>query len=171
VKAALVLIFRRATNPDVLVAAAPGLDDRKLLRERMVALLRKQPKDEDGAYGDGYHALEVLARQGGPDVKQDFVDYLRPRTIQRVRSVTAVLRETPRDWSVELLSPFLTDRRTFGWDHSVVPGKNEPRIQIRVCDEVADALARTRKDLHFQMEAPKADLDRQIAAMRKALRR
>jgi hypothetical protein len=64
VKAALVSVFQRTGDPDLLLATLPALDQAQwpLIRERLSAGLRAQPKDEGGWYGDGYHILSPSAR-------------------------------------------------------------------------------------------------------------
>jgi len=42
--------------------------------------------------------------------------------------VCLVLRDVNEDWDKELLSPLLTDSRTWGWTDAVEEGKNEPRL-------------------------------------------
>ena len=76
-----------------------------------------------------------------------------------------VLRTTRKEWAVELLSPALADKREFGWNYALIPGQNEPRRNIRVCDEAAETISLSRPDLPFKMEGEHENLDRQIAAM------
>ena len=82
-----------------------------------------------------------------------------------------VLQETQQQWAAELLLPALTDKREFGWDYPLVPGQNEPRRLIRVCDEAAETISMSRPDLKFVMAGEHADLDRQIAVMRERIQR
>ena len=80
-----------------------------------------------------------------------------------------VLRKTCREWAGELLLPALTDKREFGWTYALVPGQNEPRRAIRVCDEAAKTISLSRPDLPFEMEGEHENLDRQIATIRARL--
>ena len=67
---------------------------------------------------------------------------------------------------MEFLSPALKDKHEFGWDYPLVPGQNEPRRPIRICDEAAETISLSRPDLPFKLEGEHENLDRQIAAMR-----
>jgi hypothetical protein len=105
----------------------------------------------------------------GDQAKPIFVHYLQNASLQRWRTMNQVLRQTQPQWAVELLAPALTDKREFGWDYPLVPGQNEPRRPIRVCDEAAETISMSRPDLKFVMAGEHADLDRQIASMRERI--
>jgi hypothetical protein len=62
-----------------------------------------------------------------------------------------VLRKTQKQWAVDLLYPALADKREFGWDYALIPGQDEPRRPIRVCDEAAETISLSRPDLKFKM--------------------
>lgn len=173
IKSAVVGIFRRTEDPDLLAASAQALSNRDapLARTRIGSLLARQPADDGGAFGDGYNLLIALGQHGGTEAKPLFTNYLKIKSVQRIRTMAHVLREVRPEWAVGLLKPYLTDKRTFGWEYAVKPNENEPRLPIRVCDEVAETLAGTQKGLSFKMEGTHQDLDSQIARMRLALNR
>ncbi|MGB8371126.1 MAG: hypothetical protein ACLPYZ_18340 [Limisphaerales bacterium] len=166
-------IFKRTTDTDLLLAALPGVDsgETNLIRARLEDFIDRLPADEEGPYGEGYNLLVALGQKLGDSVKPVFVHYLQNASLQRWRTMNKVLQETQRQWAVELLSPALTDKREFGWDYALVPGQNEPRRPIRVCDEAAETISLSRPDLKFVMAGEHADLDRQIAAMRERIQR
>jgi hypothetical protein len=79
------------------------------------------------------------------------------------------LRKSRCEWAVDLLKPALEDRRDSGWTYALVAGQNEPRRQIRVCDEAAETISMCRRDLHFEMSGEHENLDRQIALIRQKI--
>ena len=58
IKAAMLRIFERATDPDVVIAAVSsvGPDNSKIVRER-VATMIDDLAEESGPFGDGYNLL------------------------------------------------------------------------------------------------------------------
>src|SRR4026209_2916506 len=99
-------------------------------------MIDQLPAGEPGPYGQGYHLLVALG--GKLDLessKTTFIHYLQNASLQRWRTMAHVLRKTRSNWAAELLSPALTDKREFGWTYGLVPGQNEPRRAMRVCDE------------------------------------
>jgi hypothetical protein len=160
VRSALVGIFKRSREVDIAVAALPAVpgDDEATARRQLECLLDRQPPGEDRAFGPGFHLLRALGQRGGAEARKAFVEYLRVPTIERRRTMARVLRETRTEWAVDLLSPYLTDKRTFGWTYA-------PGLEIRVCDEVAETLSRVVKDISFQKKGTHADLDRQISLL------
>jgi hypothetical protein len=74
-------------------------------------------------------------------------------------------------WDADVLASLLDDKRSYGYTYAVVPDKNEPRREIRICDEAAVTLSQNHPELSFTLAGEHADLDRQIAAMRKRLAR
>jgi len=168
VKNEILNIFKRTTDTDVLLAALPGVDssNTNLIRARLEDFINRLPADEGGPYGEGYNLLVALGQKLDDSAKPIFVQYLQNAGLQRWRTMAKVLQQTQRQWAVELLLPALTDKREFGWDYALVPGQNEPRRPIRVCDEAAETINLSRPDLKFVMAGEHADLDRQIASMR-----
>ena len=69
----------------------------------------------------------------------------------------------------ELLAPMLSDKRETNWTYAVVPKEDEPRRQIRVCDEAAETIAMHAKNLEFRMQGEHEDLDRQIEQIRRKI--
>jgi hypothetical protein len=161
-------IFKRTTDIKLLLGALPvvGTNETALVRSRLNEFIDRLPPDEPGPYGDGYNLLVALGENIGEQAKPTFVRYLENASLQRWRSMSQALRKTQRQWAVELLAPALVDKREFGWTYALVPGQNEPRRPIRVCDEAAETISLSRPDLPFTMAGEHADLDRQIAAMR-----
>jgi len=164
----LLNIFRRTTDTGVLLAALPGIEaaGADIARKRFNEMLDQLPPEEDGPFGGGYRLLIALGEKFGTEAKPAFVRYLQNASLQRWRSMAQVLRKTRREWAVELLSPALTDKRQFGWTYALMPGQNEPRRPIRVCDEAAETISVSRPDMPFKMEGEHAYLDRQIVAIR-----
>lgn len=160
-------IFKRTTDMEILLAALPGIDanGRELARQRIDAMIDKLPAEEQGPYGDGYNLLVALGEKLGAEAKPTFIRYLQNASLQRWRSMAQVLRTTRKEWAVELLSPALADKREFGWNYALIPGQNEPRRNIRVCDEAAETISLSRPDLPFKMEGEHENLDRQISGM------
>ncbi len=78
-----------------------------------------------------------------------------------------VLRRVELDFDIELLAPLLTDKRTLGWTYAIEEGKNEPRAEIRVCDEAAVTLTHNHPELKFVQSGTYRDLDAQIAVILK----
>jgi hypothetical protein len=171
IKKELLSIFRRTTDTQLLLAALPGIDatGSELVLKRLNELIDQLPPEEGGPFGQGYNLLVALGRTLGPQAKPTFVRYLQNASLQRWRSVAQVLRKTRSEWAVELLFPALTDKREFGWTYAVVPGQNEPRRSIRVCDEAAETISLSRPDVPFNLAGEHEELDRQIATMRARL--
>jgi len=171
VQASLVRIFRRADDLDAVLASLSAVEDSELICRRLEPLIAAQPADEGGPYGHGYHLLVALGQRTPKAARAVFDRYLRGASPQRCHTVCLVLREVQPSWDVELLSPLLTDKRTWGWTYAVEVGKNEHRLPIRVCDEAAVTLNRNHPELKFTQAGEHADLDKQIAAIRKTLAR
>jgi hypothetical protein len=174
VRAEVRSVFKRTGDVDILLAALPALDegDAALLRDRLAAFLDRVPKDEGGAYGDGYNLLSAILRRVPREAKPLFVRYLRPGTALRRYSVCQLLLGLHADWSVELLVPFLDDKRPVGgYAHPASADATENSVLIRVCDAAAETLSRTRPGLTFTMVGTARELDRQVDVIRKQLAR
>jgi len=167
----VVKIFKKTTDVELLLAALPGvdLDETNSIYMRLNAFLETLPSDENGPFGQGYDLLVSLGMKLGDNAKSTFTRYLKDGSLQRWRTMSQVLRKTQSQWAVELLFPALSDKREFGWEYALVPGKNEPRRPIRVCDEAAETISLSRSDLKFQMAGEHENLDRQIAVMRQRI--
>ncbi len=167
-------IFERTTDAEIALATAEAMNESRpdLVLKRLADLISEQPKEENGPFGDGYNLLVKLGGLCGTNAKPTFVAYLQTDTLQRRRTLCHVLRETRGEWSVELLAPFLTDTRSAnGWTYPVVPGENEPRQEIRICDEAAETIAHNFPKLAFKMEGDHAHLDDQIQKIRSQITR
>jgi hypothetical protein len=164
-------IFKRTSDVEILLAALPAIDasHNELARNRLDQMIDSLPPDEMGPYGRGYDLLVAIGARFHDEAKPTFARYLQNATLQRWRSMTLALRKTQCEWAVDFLKPALTDQREFGWTYALVPGQNEPRRQIRVCDEVAETISMCRRDLHFEMAGEHENLDRQIAQMRRQI--
>jgi hypothetical protein len=171
VRAALTAVFKRAENQRDLLAALPGVGDVALIRERLEPLGDKLPGEEYGPYGDGYHLLTALAERTPATAKAVFQKYLRGAGLQRHKTVCLVLAEVKVPWDIEVLGPLLDDKHNGNWSYPVGPGKNEPRLSTRICDEAAVILARNHPELKFTLAGQYADLDKQIGAIREQLGR
>ena len=161
-------IFKRTSDPRLLLAALSGIDATRndLAQTRLNEMIDQLPAEERGPFGQGYNLLVALGQKLGPKARPTFVRYLQNASLQRWRSMAQVLRKTRSEWAAELLSPALLDKREFGWTYALVLGQNEPRRQIRVCDEAAETISLSRPDLPFKLAGEHEELDRQIATMR-----
>jgi hypothetical protein len=166
-------IFRRAGDVDILLAALPALDDKAdadLMRTRIGSFLGQVPRDEGGAYGDGYNLLVAAERGLHAAAKPLFVRYLEGAGPMRRYTVCQALQVAREDWSVELLGPLLDDRRPVGgYAHPASKDDRENRVEIRVCDAAAETLSRRRPGLRFEMIGTEKELDGQIRALREQL--
>lgn len=160
-------IFKRTTDTQILLAALPGIESSQsdFARQRLSEMIDQLPADEHGPFGQGYNLLVALGEKFGSKAKPAYARYLKDASLQRWRSMARILRKTRRELAVELLAPALMDKREVGWTYALVPGKNEPRRPIRVCDEAAETISQSRPDLNFKMEGEHEELDRQITAM------
>jgi hypothetical protein len=165
VRAALARLFNRAEDMHSLLAALPAIEDTEMTRLRLEQLVAALPVDKVGPYD-----LLVAFAQRNPQLVQPvFERYLRNASSERCHAVCLVLREVQLSCDKDLLGPLLSDTRTWGWTYAVVPGSNEPREPIRVCDEAAVTLSANHTELKFAKEGKHADLDKQIEVMRRQL--
>ena len=105
-----------------------------------------------------------------PDrAKEAFENYLKPRSVQRCRTIIYVLRETCGDLAIPLLESLLDDKRDCGGTYWVDPEGSGPHYPIRVCDEAAQTIATYSKRLKFHMEGTRENSDRQIEVMRRRI--
>jgi hypothetical protein len=164
-------VFKKTTDTALLLAALPGIEpkDSVMALARLRTLIEALPPNEEGSFDKGHDLLVAFGKKFGEQAKPTFVRYLRNASLQRWRTMNQVLRVTRQQWAAELLLPALADKREFGWDYSLIPGQNEPRRPIRVCDEAAETIKMSRPDLKFQMAGEHGDLDRQIEKMRQRI--
>ncbi len=173
VRKAILDIFKKTTDIDILLAALSGIygNETNLIANRLEHFVDRLPPKEEGPYGDGYNLLVAMGQRLGYQAKPTFVRFLKNAGSQRWHTMSLVLRETQPRWSVELLSPALADKKELDEDYALVPGQDEPRRAIRVCDEAAETISLNRPELKFVMAGEHADLDRQIAIMQKQIQK
>lgn len=164
-------IFTRTDEIDSLLAALPGVDDAKLLRDRLPAFLKALPADEHGAYGDGYNLLVALAKRTGSDAAPIFDAYLQGASPQRGHSAAEALQHAKGEWCIPILLHLLRDKRpTDGYTYAVdASDQNSTRLPIRVCDAAAETLQVHHPELKFSLEGSHKELDEKIIAIREKL--
>ena len=171
IKDAMYRLFQRATDIDVVLESlrSLGAEHTEEIRERLGQMLAALPEEEGGPFGDGFNTLIALGKYGAPEAKPVFVKYLSVKTVQRCRSMCHALRQTRKEWAIELLNTLLADRRDTGWAYAVTPGMNEPRLPIRVCDEAAVTIAHSNGELKYEMKGSHQELDQQIELMQRQI--
>jgi hypothetical protein len=70
-----------------------------------------------------------------------------------------------------VLTPLLEDTRDGTGSYAVEPGKAEPRLWTRICDEAASVLAHSHPELTFTLAGNQEHLDKQIAVIKEQLRK
>jgi hypothetical protein len=174
IRVAVRSIFERTGDVDILLAALPGIDktDEKLILTRIDAYVKKLPKDEDGAYGDGYNLLVAAGKRLGATGKPLYLQYLKGAGSMRCYTMCEVLRHTHKEWAIELLGPLLDDKRAIeGYSHLASKDDSENSVPIRVCDAAAETLSRHYPELKFEMIGTANGLDGQIKIIRAELKR
>ncbi len=178
IRQAVLSIFKRSDDVDILLAALPGIDgaEQELVRTRLETLIDKTPAEEGGAYGDGYNLLFALSERVPKKAKAIFERYSRDAGSMRCYSVCLVLQATKPSWSDELLIPLLADKRDVdGYTHADAKdesGRHSGRhLPIRVCDAAAEALSHLHPEIKFDMIGRHQDLDRQIRVIQEQLGR
>ena len=161
-------IFEVTTDPEILTASIAATDPSDAAaRTRLEKFISVLPETEGDPFGKGYNLLVALGTHFGPEARPAFDRYMTSASLQRRRSMCRVLAKVHGDWSVDLLGPLLSDTRPAeGWTYAVIPGQNEPRLPIRICDEAADTIAKNFSHLVFRMAGNHTDLDGQIRKMR-----
>jgi hypothetical protein len=169
IRKSMVGVFKRAGNIDDMLAALPGVDDKELVRHRLEALVAALPVADIEAYGDGYHLFANLV-ESAPDLAKPLVDeYLKDRSEARCFTIADALDVCQTSWDVDVLAPMLRDKRPSKWDFAAVSDHDEPRLMMRVCDQAALTLTQIHPELKFDLTGQYADIDKQIAAIRKTL--
>lgn len=165
-------IFTKTDDIDVLLAALPGIEDADhiLIMERFRTFLDPVPRDEGGAFGDGFNLLVELAERLGKDAAPAFESYLRDASEQHCYSAAKALRGAKGDWSLTILSRLLDDTRPIeGYTFAGRQNGRDVRLPIRVCDAAAEALTFQRPELRFTMEGEYKELDEQIKTIREKI--
>lgn len=173
IRAAMLRIFERATNPDVVLDSMQSLgpDNAGKIRARISQMIDDLADEGGGPFGDGYNVLIALGKYGGVEARPIFQKYLDVRSVVHCRAICHSLRKVRTEWAAELLKPLLADQRQAdGWTYAVNPNQNDPRLPIRICDEAAETITLADKRLHFNMRGTHADLDRQIKILQEVLR-
>ncbi|HZE97293.1 MAG TPA: hypothetical protein VE981_09720 [Planctomycetota bacterium] len=171
VRDAVVAVMKRTNDSELFRAGIPasrGKDDRMVL-ERLKADLAALPKEERGSYGEGYHLLLLLGDHFPESAKPLFAEYVRDPSPQRVLTICHVLLKTRGEWALELLCPLLADSRELRWGYGVAGGSPLSGVSSRACDEAAKTIYAHNPDLVFLIDGDRANLDRQIVAMRKQI--
>jgi len=168
VEQALFKLFQRATNIDVILNSLPSVapDHPDLVRQRLMRMLEAIPEKNESPFGDRYNLLVALGRYGGNGAKTALEEYLKPNSVLRCQLVCRALRESRREFTVDLLSPLLSDRRE---TDEALMRDHAPVGHIRICDEAAETISLTKPALKFEAKGEYADLDRQIEAIRRTI--
>jgi hypothetical protein len=174
IKSAVHSIFERTEDVDILIGSLPGIDraESELIERRIESFLNKVPKEEKGAYGDGYNLLVALVQSVPEQARPIFQNFIRDASSTRCYSICEIFKETHPAWATDLLKPLLQDQRTIpGYTHSASTGDGGNRLPIRVCDSAADTLSQIDSKLKFRMVGTKEELDRQIQVIQRQLAR
>jgi hypothetical protein len=169
VRSSLVELFKRAGDIDTMLSALPAVEDNELVRGRLEPMIASLPAEEEGLSGNGYYLLVAFYQRAPHLARAVFDRYFRNASTQRCQTLCLVLREVNPDWDVDLLCPLLTDTRRGLGTYAVSPWGDASRQPIRVCDEAAVTLSKNHPGITFTQVGDYADLDKQIAAIRKAV--
>lgn len=171
IKAAVLGIFERTSDPDVMCAAirSVGPDHPELLRARLGETIGKIPQSKSSApFGLEYKMLVGLGNYGGDDARPIFNEFVKTDSMDRRRSLIHALRTTRPEWAVELIGGFLDDRRDSGWSYLNPSDLSEPQLPIRICDEAAETLAGVN-GIQFTISNTYEDRDVQISRVKDEL--
>jgi hypothetical protein len=162
------------TEPGILLAAGAAMDgaNANAFRKRLEEFIANLQETELGPYGNGYELLDCLVRQFGTEARPSFEQFMQHASLQGRHNMCLVLQDVSGHWSVDLLGPLLEDTRlTEGWTYAVIPGGDQPRLPIRICDAAAETISKNFPKLSFTMAGQYEDLDRQIQKMRDQIAR
>jgi hypothetical protein len=157
----LALMFRRTEDVDILLLTASALDvsEWALVKRKITAMLHRPSEVDDE------RPLVVLYHTGGARALPIYRKCLRTNRLADRFTICAAIRQTRGEWDRELLYPLLNDKRgTLGYAYNL---DENHRLPIRVCDCAAEVIAFHRRDVHFVMEGSYANLDRQIAVIKR----
>ena len=175
IRAELLEIFRRTTDPQTLLAALPGVgkEHGELVFRRLTERLARLPQDKQKLYSHAqFDAQSLLIALGNrfPDrAEAVFQSFLKRGTTECDRTMVYVLRETCGFLASRLLTPLLEDKRDFGENYLVNPKENLLRLPTRICDAAAETIAMHSKTLKFVMRGSHENLDRQIEVMQRKI--
>jgi hypothetical protein len=175
VRDAVRTVAKRTDDSSIFLATLPALDGapEKMIRGRIEFFLDKLPKDEGGAYGEGYKLLGASFQWAPKTTEEIFAGYMRDATPQRCYTACLVLQQqkTTPQWFTPVLIRLLEDKRAVpGYRHPLA-AKSENSTPIRVCDAAAEALSKSQKNVRFTMIGTDEELDQQITAIKEKLRR
>jgi hypothetical protein len=170
IRARLMQIFRRSNDLDIMLAALAGVDDNRLIHDRLDTLFRSLPATEDTPVGEGFRLLRAFGSRPPSIAKTFYENYLRGASPQRCQTVCLLLREVRPVWSNKILIPLLSDKRCLDdQTNPADPGGEELDAAIRVCDMAAAVLVEQRPVLRFVITGGHKDRDKQIAAICEAI--
>jgi hypothetical protein len=171
VQAAIRHMFQHTDDIDIMLAALPGVrDDPNLVRQRIQAFLDVVPREEGGAYGDGYNLLVALVQLIGEEAASTIQQFMNEASALRCYTVTQLFRNVRGDWCVEILVSLLDDQRPVSrYTLPIDSTDQDNRLPIRVCDAAAQALQQQRPELRYVMQGTHEQLDAQIDAIRAVL--
>jgi hypothetical protein len=165
-------IFLRTDDVAIMLATLPCVPaaDAKLVKERFIAVLKLQPADDHGAYGEGYDILVQAVRRFGSDAAPVIQDYIKNGGAQRAYTVTEVLQGNKDPFSLAIIEQLLTDKRESDtYSHGIKSPNDDNRLPIRVCDNAAEVFSQIRPDLKFDITGTTQQLDAQIQTIRNTL--
>jgi hypothetical protein len=169
IRDALFDIFRRTTDPHLLLTVLPAIDETQavLIPPRLERFIDRLPESESSAEATGHHLLLALAKRAGKGARPVFERYLQKASLQRRWTMCLVLAEINGDWAIDFLAPMLTDKRTgLAGTYDVIPGQGDRRNDIRLCDTAAETISAHNPEMSFKLAGEYEELDRQIAVMR-----
>ena len=159
-------IFKRTTHEGTMAASLPAIG--KEHDEEVFGLLLKRldgPQLVDGKDYAHDTLLQPLGDRFADRAKAAFGRYLNEDNIVRRHNICQTLQKTCGNLSIELLAPFLTDKREVDGKYSEKPDNKGPWLRMRVCDEAAHSISMNNSALKFELTGTHDDLDRQINEM------
>ncbi len=157
IRPAVVGIFERAEDLDILLAAAPVMEDKAVVRDRLAAFAKTI--SSDGALGASrmstllYGAATMLGDEALPMME----DFLKRGGVEEAHRVAEALEHVNSARGDALLLRLLEDQRR------VKPN------WLRVCDMAAASLSTHHREFQYSTTKDTEVADRQIAAMKAAL--
>jgi hypothetical protein len=147
--------------------------DDELIRTRIGAFLQKLPQQHRGLDAEGQQLLTAAGERLGGGAKPFIRSYLKSGDPWRRFTVCEVLRITNQESSIELLAPFLEDKRRLEPRSHQASERNSDLRQVitRVCDAAAETLSLNHPELKFKMIGTERELDEQIRILREQLAR
>lgn len=175
IRSELLGVFKRASDPEVLLCVLPALDKSSwpLVRQRLHDEIWQHDYDDKGWYYNGYLMLLALGQFDAQRAQEVFRDYLKDEHLARTSTVLAALQEAKPGWSVTVLPVLFDDRRElynfWQWRVRDDPNGHPVNFPLRVCDVAAWLVHSHRPDIKFELSSVSKDMDTQIADMKKNL--